>query len=253
MDPFEHYLVQGASEGREPSAVFDTAAYRACHLHGQPSANPLLHCRKHHHNPDMRQPHPATSASSPSDVRRNVQRGPLFEPVQPLPPHASPRAKVLAFYLPQYHPVPENDAWWGDGFTEWTNLARGQPRFAGHYQPRIPGVLGYYRLEGTDTLRRQAALARGAGVHGFVFYFYWFNGRRLLNGPVDAMLADKGVDFPFCLMWANENWTRRWDGSDDEVLISQDYHPKDEPALVAEFARHFRDPPLHPPAKGARC
>ena len=97
-------------------------------------------------------------------------------------------------------------------------------------------------LEGSATLRRQIALAKGAGLHGFVFYFYWFNGRRLLDAPLEALLADPALDMPFCLMWANENWTRRWDGSDEQVLVSQDYRTRDEPALIAAFARHFADP-----------
>ena len=130
----------------------------------------------------------------------------------------------------------------GQGFTEWTSVARGQSRFVGHYQPRIPRDLGHYTLEGTDTLRRQIAMARQAGLSGFVPYFYWFNGSRLLERPLETFLADPTLDFPFCLMWANENWTRRWDGSDHEVLISQDYRPEDEVALIDCFARHFRDP-----------
>ena len=187
-------------------------------------------------------PAPGAAAPRPASAPRHAQPGPLFEPVRPLPEGARPRAKVLAFYLPQFHPVPENDAWWGEGFTEWTNVARGLPRFAGHYQPRTPRDLGHYRLEGTATMRRQAELARGAGVHGVVRYFYWVNGRRLLSGPTEAMLADPGVALPFCLMWANENWTRRWDGGEDDVLISQDYRPEDEAPLVDELARHMRDP-----------
>jgi len=241
MDPFEHYLHQGAMEGREPMPGFDGVFYRERYLRDLPGTNPLLHYRLHRHEPGVFKVRPAADTDIPAEVRRNVQPGPLFEEVQPLPPNAVLRAKVLAFYLPQFHAVPENDGWWGRGFTEWTNVARGLPRFAGHYQPRIPRDLGHYRLHGTETLRQQAELARGAGVHGFVFYFYWFNGHRLLDAPLDALLADPSVDLPFCLMWANENWTRRWDGSEHEVLISQDYRPADEPALVAELLRHFRD------------
>ena len=137
------------------------------------------------------------------------------------------RAKLLAYYLPQFHAVPENDAWWGTGFTEWTAISRGMPRFVGQYQPRTPRDLGHYRLGTTpgDTavMRRQIDMARAGGLFGFVQYFYWFNRRRLLEGPLEAFLADATLDFPFCLMWANENWTRRWDGSEDEVLIAQDY------------------------------
>src|SRR5262249_53088879 len=142
------------------------------------------------------------------------------------------QAKVLAYYLPQYHSIPENDEWWGKGFMEWTNLARGVFCFQGHYQPRIPRDLGFYSLLSLDTLRQQVELARGAGLFGFVFYFYWFNQHCLLEKPLDMFVADKTLDFPFCLMWTNENWTRRWDGLDKEILIAQNYEAMDEARLI---------------------
>ena len=234
MDPLEHYLVQGFREGRLPTAGFDLRRHRrsrAAH------SNPLLDLLAAQEAAGNR---PAGSDIA-SEMRRTTAPNPGFEAVTPLPDGVTLGAKLLAYYLPQFHPVPENDAWWGSGFTEWTNLQRALPRFTGHYQPRIPRDLGHYRLDGTDTLRRQVALARGAGLHGFVYYFYWFNGRRLLDGPLEALLADPSIAFPFCLMWANENWTRRWDGSEEQILISQDYRPADEAALLAEFARHFAD------------
>ena len=242
MDPFEHYLLIGAAEGREPSKAIDLGFYRARYLQDMPRANPLLHYRRHRHEPGVFPTQAAEQASVPQQVRLNTQPGPLFEAFAPIDPAAPLKAMLLAFYLPQYHPVPENDRWWGEGFTEWTNVARAVPRFVGHYQPRIPRDLGHYRLDGTSVLAKQIAMARGAGIGGFVFYFYWFNGKRLLDAPLEAFLADPSLDMPFCLMWANENWTRRWDGSEHEVLLSQDYRESDEAALVATFARHFDDP-----------
>ncbi len=234
MDPFEHFLVRGSVEGRAPCPGFDPQRWKGGGLHG----NRLIGLLRWREQVVLDRSVPNIA----QEVRRTTRPNAGFEAVAALPPGVGRRAKVLAYYLPQYHPTPENDAWWGSGFTEWTNLARAVPRFAGHYQPRIPRDLGHYTLEGAATLRRQIALAKGAGLHGFVFYFYWFNGRRLLDGPLEALLADPGLDMPFCLMWANENWTRRWDGSDDQVLISQDYRIRDEPALIAAFARHFADP-----------
>jgi glycosyltransferase involved in cell wall biosynthesis len=149
---------------------------------------------------------------------------------------------VLAFYLPQFHAIPENDRWWGPGFSEWRNVARGTPRFPGHYQPRLPRDLGFYDLTNKETIRRQAELAGQAGVHGFAFYYYSFNGRRLLEGPLEAFLDDSSIRFPFCAVWANENWTRRWDGLDEEILIKQEYDPADDDKLIDDLQRHFDDP-----------
>jgi glycosyltransferase involved in cell wall biosynthesis len=211
-------------------------------LRGQPDENPLLHYLRHRGQPGIHPRLPEGETTIPREMRRFAAPGPDFETVAPLPDGLAARALVLAFYLPQFHPLPENDAWWGDGFTEWTNTSRALPRFAGHYQPRIPRDLGHYRLDDPATLRRQVKLARGAGLGGFAFYFYWFDGKRLLDRPLEALLADRGIDFPFCLIWANENWSRRWDGSDDEVLIAQTYRQADEAALIGAFARHFADP-----------
>ncbi len=242
MDPMEHYLLQGHKEARNPSPRFDSRFYRLRYLRDTPAENPLLHYLVHRDLPGYYPCMPENETSIPREVRRMTRPGPWFEEIRDLPDAAPRRAQVLAYYLPQYHAVPENDAWWGRGFTEWTNLSRGLPRFAGHYQPRIPRDLGHYRLDGSEILRRQAEMARRAGIGGFVFYFYWFNGRRLLERPLEALLADRAIDLPFCLMWANENWTRRWDGSDDEVLIAHDYRQADEAGLVATLARHFADP-----------
>jgi glycosyltransferase involved in cell wall biosynthesis len=241
IDPFEHYLHQGFREDRNPSETFDTRYYRSRYLSHEPDQNPLLHYLANRHRATLHPRRPAHEPSIPAAVRASTSRGPYFEDPRPLPAMLERQARVLAYYLPQFHAIPENDAWWGAGFTEWTNVARALPRFEGHYQPRVPRDLGHYDLSNTDVLRRQIAMAQSAGVFGFVFYFYWFNGRRLLDRPLEALLATPALDMPFCLMWANENWTRRWDGSDEQVLISQDYRSEDEAGLLACFARHFAD------------
>jgi tetratricopeptide (TPR) repeat protein len=149
--------------------------------------------------------------------------------------------RVLAFYLPQYHRIPENDAWWGEGFTEWTNVRRGRPVFEGHAQPHVPGELGYYDLTDPGVREAQAALARAHGVDAFCYYHYWFAGRRLLERPFAEVLASGAPDFPFCLCWANEHWTRRWDGLDHEVLMPQRYSHEDAQAFIASLLPAFRD------------
>jgi lipopolysaccharide biosynthesis protein len=133
-----------------------------------------------------------------------------------------PRARVLPFYLPQFHPIPENDRWWGTGFTEWTNVSAARPVFAGHHQPKVSRDMGFYDLRLDLVREQQVDLARRHGVSGFMYYYYWFAGKRMLQLPLEQLAAGDG-DFPFCIMWANENWTRRWDGRSDDVLIGQDY------------------------------
>lgn len=242
IDAFAHFMEIGFREDRNPSPDFDTGFYRSRYLRHQPHVNPLLDFQRRRQETGVYPKRPLREATMPGEITRFSRPGEAFEPFEPLPPGTMLRAWVLAYYLPQFHPIPENDAWWGQGFTEWTNLARGMPRFAGHYQPRTPRDLGHYRLDDPETLRRQIALAKAAGVHGFVFYFYWFNGHRLLEKPLELLLADASLDIPFCLMWTNENWTRRWDGHDDEILISQDYRPGEDEELVRTFGRHFADP-----------
>jgi lipopolysaccharide biosynthesis protein len=151
------------------------------------------------------------------------------------------RPKLIAFYLPQFHPIRENDRWWGAGFTEWTNVAMGRPRFRGHHQPHIPADLGFYDLRLEETRQAQANLARQYGIHGFCYYHYWFNGTRLLERPFDEVLASGRPEFPFCLCWANESWTRTWDGFDRDILMKQEYSAQDNQRHIEWLIRAFKD------------
>ncbi len=150
--------------------------------------------------------------------------------------------RLLAYYLPQFHPIPENDKWWGKGFTEWTNVTRAQPLFPGHYQPHLPADLGFYDLRLAEIRQQQADLARQYGIYGFCYHHYWFKGQRLLEKPFNTVLESGQPDFPFCLSWANEAWTRRWDGLNQDYLMPQEYSPEDDLAHIRWLLTSFEDP-----------
>lgn len=151
--------------------------------------------------------------------------------------------KILSFYLPQFHPIPENDEWHGKGFTEWHKVRAANPLFVGHYQQHVPHPdLGYYLLDSTAVLKQQAEMMKKAGVYGQVFYHYWFGGRLILEKAAQMLLADSTVDMPFCFCWANENWTRRWDGNEREVLLGQNYGEEDAAGFIRYLIPFFRDP-----------
>jgi lipopolysaccharide biosynthesis protein len=145
------------------------------------------------------------------------------------------KIKPIAIYLPQFHPILENDHWWGKGFTEWTNVTKAKPFFKGHYQPHLPSDLGFYDLRLEEARLAQEAMAKKYGIHGFCYYHYWFNGKQVLDTPLKKKLQNDYEDLPFMLCWANENWTRKWDGGNNEVLLEQNYTKQD----ANNFAKHL--------------
>jgi lipopolysaccharide biosynthesis protein len=150
-------------------------------------------------------------------------------------------ARLIAFYLPQFHPIPENDEWWGKGFTEWTKVVQAKPLFDGHKQPRLPSTLGFYDLRLPEARQRQAELARQHGIEAFCYWHYWFEGKRLLERPFNDVLATGTPDFPFCLAWANETWSRRWLGEEKDVLLKQTYSREDDLNHIRWLIEAFSD------------
>ena len=144
------------------------------------------------------------------------------------------KSKVIAMYFTQLHAIKENDEWWGEGFTDWVNVRKAAPLFDRHYQPRAPLASNYYDQSNIDTIRLQVELARQYGIYGFCHYHYWFDGRQLLETPTNLVLQNPDIDFPFCLSWANETWSKRWDGRDHDILIKQTHPPVEE-----SWSRHF--------------
>ena len=176
--------------------------------------------------------------------RFNVTDGPHYESADSLP-DASPAdypVRFIAYYLPQFHAIKENDAWWGSGFTDWNNVVKALPRYVGHKQPKLPADLGFYDLSHPDVIRRQAALAKRGGVYGFCIHDYWFSGRKVLERPLQIILENHDIDLRFCLNWANENWSRRWDGLENELLLTQRYEEEDDVRYAESILPAISDP-----------
>lgn len=246
IDGFYHFVYVGADEGREPAAGISwfvlREKYQLTGTNAQAFRSLMLRWR--HLDDDS-----ASNDNAPSillqqeEIRSNHKPSELYESHDAPPPGGrARRADVYAFYLTQFHRFAENDAWWGEGFTEWHNVVRGVPRFSGHYQPRIPSALGFYDLDDPRVMPTQVALAKQAGLAGFAFYYYHFGQQRLLERPLDNFLYDKSLDIGFFLIWANETWSRRWDGSESEILLEQTYPPQMPEMLALDLARYFADP-----------
>ncbi|WP_249582802.1 glycoside hydrolase family 99-like domain-containing protein [Pseudomonas viridiflava] len=236
VDPVVHYMRYGWKMGRDPSTKFSTEAYFDLNPDVYSAQiNPLEH-------------YIFQGLMEGRNFKRFLKIEELgtidFPPIKRGTYSYIPEktVKTICLFLPQYHAIPENDKWWGKGFTEWTNVKPAKPQFDGHYQPHVPHEdVGYYNLLKPETLKRQILQAKDYGIDGFCFYFYWFDGKRLLEKPIEMFHKDKSNDMPFCLCWANENWSRRWDGNESDILMAQNHSDQDDLKFIKYIKKYISD------------
>jgi lipopolysaccharide biosynthesis protein len=243
IDPLDHYYNWGWKEGRWPNPWFNPLFYTQMYPDVLPSGlEPLEHYVEIGYLESRMTKKIGRRKIIPDEIQRvtfsDVQEDHVeYRTYQPF----DCAIKCIAFYLPQFHPFSENDKWWGKGFTEWTNVTKAKPNYEGHHHPHLPIHLGFYDLRLAENLEEQAKLAKNYGIYGFNFYYYWFDGKVLMNKPFEILLENPQIDINYCLTWANENWTRRWDGAESDILISQNHSEADSLAFIKNLLKFFKD------------